>query len=134
MALAWLCAAAMLGGCGYHVGGQAVVIPKTVKTIAVEPFQNSTARFKLARLLSDNIAQELVTRTKYRIVADPKEADAVLRGTLINFTSYGIASDPSGHATGAQAIVVLQVTLTEKATGKALYSQPAGTYSANVTR
>jgi hypothetical protein len=123
MALALLCGS--LAGCGYHTGGHAVLIPQSVKTIAVEPFQNNTVRFKLARLLSDNIAQELVTRTKYRIVSDPKDADAILRGTLISFTSYGIASDPSGHATGAQAIVTVAVSLTERATGKVLYSNPA---------
>jgi hypothetical protein len=117
-------AALALSACGYHVQGQPVVIPKDVHTIAVVPFQNNTTRFKLARLLSDNIAQEMIARTKYKIVSDPNQADVVLRGVLLTFTSYGIASDPSGHATGAQAIITLQITLTERATGKVLYSRP----------
>lgn len=119
-----LWASLLLTACGYHVAGQATVIPKDVHTIAVVAFQNNTPRFKLARLLSDGMAQELVTRTKYTVVSDPAKADVVLKGVLLNFTSYGIASDPSGHATGAQAIVQIQFTVTDRATGKVLFTLP----------
>ena len=40
------------GCCGYHVGGNAQWMPKTVKTIAIPAFANGTLRYKLARLLA----------------------------------------------------------------------------------
>ena len=35
--------------CGYHVGGHADLMPKTIKTIAIPAFGNDTTRYKLAR-------------------------------------------------------------------------------------
>ena len=40
-------AAASLSGCGYHVGGHANLLPKTIKTIAVPAFANVTPSFRL---------------------------------------------------------------------------------------
>lgn len=114
-----------LAGCGYHVGNNTQWMPKTVHTIAVPAFANGTLRYKLARLLPEDIVSELHARTKYVIVADPKQADAVLHGTLATFGAYPIIFDPiSGRATGVEVVVTIQVTLTERATGKVLLSRP----------
>lgn len=114
-----------LAGCGYHVGNNTQWMPKTIHTVAVPAFTNGTLRYKLARLLPEDVVTELHTRTKYVIVADPKQADAVLKGTLANFTAYPIIFDPvSGRATGVEVVVTLQITLTERATGKVLLNRP----------
>jgi hypothetical protein len=125
-----LCIAALFAtGCGYHVGGKADLIPKNIKTIAIPAFANGTERYKLARLLAVNVTQEFISRTKYNIVADPNQADAVLKGTLSRFLVSQVISDPvSGRATGAEIVVTLQVTLTERATGKVLFTQPSQEY------
>ncbi len=118
-----LISAAFLTACGYHVGGQGALIPKSIKTIAVPAFTNNSNYPKLARLLPTDIARELISRTHYTIIADPSQADAVLEGSLVNYTSYGTIVDPiSGRATAAQLVVTLNVTLTERLTGKTLYS------------
>jgi hypothetical protein len=117
--------AAMLCGCGYHVGGKADLLPKSVKTIAVMPFGNNTTRYKLAERLPADITREFISRTRYSIVADPNRADAVLTGAVVNFGAYPTIFDPaSGRATGVQAVVSLQLTLTERATGAVLFSRP----------
>lgn len=123
----WLpLAAMMLGGCGYHVAGHADLMPKTVKTIAVPAFGNITTRYQLARLLPADITHEFISRTRYRIVADPSQADAVLNGTLTNFLSIPAIVDPStGRATGVEIIVQMQLTLTDRATGKVLFQRPS---------
>src|SRR5580698_3902916 len=121
-----LCLAALASGCGYHVGGKADLMPKSVKTIAIVPFSNATPRYKLARLLPTNIASEFVSRTKYNIVADPNQADAVLKGSLSVVNIFQVISDPAtGRATGAEIVVIIQVTLTERATGKVLFTRPS---------
>jgi len=117
-------AAGLTAGCGYHVSGHGDLMPKTVKTIAVMPFANITVRYQLARMLPAEIGHEFITRTKYHIVADATQADAVLTGTLSNFAYYPTIFDPvSGRATAVDVIVTLQVTLTNRATGTAIFSR-----------
>jgi outer membrane lipopolysaccharide assembly protein LptE/RlpB len=122
-----LCVAvALASGCGYHVAGKADLMPKNIKTIAILPFANGTPRYNLARLLPTDIGQEFILRTKYNIVADPNQADAVLKGSLANFVVFQVISDPAtGRATGAEIIVTIQVTLTDRVTGKVLFSRPS---------
>jgi Lipopolysaccharide-assembly len=108
--------------CGYHVSGHGDLLPKTIKTIAVPAFGNLTARYKLARTLPTDITRELLSRTSYKIVADPNQADAVLTGTLHNFVAYPTIS-AGGRSTTVEAVVTLQITLTNRATGAVLFSR-----------
>jgi outer membrane lipopolysaccharide assembly protein LptE/RlpB len=117
-------ACAALGGCGYHVAGRADLMPKTIKTIAIPAFGNTTTRYQLARLLPTDLTREFLSRTRYAIVADPAQADAVLTGALTNFAAFAAVADPvSGRATGVQVIVTMQLTLTERSTGKVLFQR-----------
>ena len=120
-----LFAAASLSGCGYHVGGHTNLLPKTIKTIAVPAFGNITPSYRLPVLLAGDVTRELISRTRYSIVADPNQADATLTGVVANFVSYPTIFDPiSGRATGVQAIVTLQLTLTDRQSGKVIFSRP----------
>ena len=124
----FLCASAIMlvlfTSCGYHVAGHADLMPKSVKTIAVPAFGNPTTRFQIARMLPEDVAHEFISRTRYQIVADPTQADAVLRGVVNNYGAYPTVVDPvTGRATGVQVVVTLQITLTERATGKVLYQR-----------
>jgi hypothetical protein len=122
IALAASCAA----GCGYRIGDHGDLMPATVKTIAIPAFTNITARYKLARLLPQDIGRELLSRTRYRVVADPGQADAVLTGALDNFSANATIYDPaSGRATAAEAVVTLHVALKDRRTDKVLFSTPA---------
>jgi len=114
---------AALAACGYHISGQGDLIPKTVRTIAVTPMP--TSRYQLARLLPADITRELIAHTKYKVIDDPSQADAVLSGRVLNFSNFPTLFDPStGRATSVQVVVNLQFTLTERATGKTLFSRP----------
>ena len=117
--------AGLLAGCGYHVAGRADLMPKNIKNIAIPAFGNITTRYQLARLLPADITHEFISRTRYRIVADPNGADAVLTGTLTNFIPIPSVVDPqTGRATGVEVIVQMQLTLTDRATGKILFQRP----------
>jgi outer membrane lipopolysaccharide assembly protein LptE/RlpB len=119
-----LLALCLTTACGYHVAGKADLVPKTIKTIAIPALGNGTTFQKLPVLLTFDITREFLSRTRYNIVADPNHADAVLTGALVNLTNYPVVSDPdSGRATGVQLIAVLQLTLTDRSTGKVLFSR-----------
>jgi len=120
---ACLAAAAALTGCGYHISGQADLMPKTIRTIAVTPMPSP--RYQLARILPADIGRELISRTKYKLIDDPKQADAVLGGHVVNVGSFPILFDPAtGRATSVLVIVNVQFAVTERTTGKTLFSQP----------
>ena len=77
-----LVVALTLSGCGYHIVGQANVLPKTIKIIAVPEFGNGTAQYRLPVLITADVTRELISRTKYTVVADQSMADAVLVGAI----------------------------------------------------
>jgi RNase P/RNase MRP subunit p29 len=113
-------------GCGYRVAGRSDIMPQTIHTIAVTPFVNKTIQYKLARRLPADITRELIERTRYKVVTDPKTADAVLDGAVLNFVSYPVIADQqTGRATVVQCSAYLKVTLTERATGKVLFTRPS---------
>jgi outer membrane lipopolysaccharide assembly protein LptE/RlpB len=117
--------AASLAGCGYHVGGKADLLPADIRTIAIPAFANNTNRYKLTEKLPGAITHEFLTRTRYRIVAKPEEADAVLSGTVLNVISAPTIFDStSGRAAGIQISVILSLTLKDRA-GKVLFTRPA---------
>jgi Lipopolysaccharide-assembly len=115
----------VLISCGYRFAGTADAMPKTVHTVSIPAFTNLTTRYRLTDQLPDIISREFITRTRYRVISDPKTADAVLRGTVINYAFYPTIFDPAtGRAAFAELHVTLSVTLTERDTGKVLFSRP----------
>ena len=116
----------LLSSCGYRFAATDNVLPKTVHTVSIPAFTNLTTRYKLTDQLPEIISREFITRTRYRVVSDPNTADAVLNGTVINYSFYPTIYDPAnGRAALAELHVTLAVTLTERATGKKLFSRPS---------
>ena len=121
--LLMLVSIAAISSCGYHVVGHTDLLPQEIRTIAIPAFSNATTRYKLTDRLPEALAREFIARTRYRVVSDPNKADAVLRGTVLNYVSG--ATIVVQNATAVDVHVYLQVTLTERATGKVLFTRPA---------
>jgi len=116
-------AALSVGGCGYQLAGRADLLPKNIHTIAVPAFRNVTIRYKLTDRLPAAIAREFLSRTRYAIVSNPEEADAVLYGTVTNYNAYPTVFDPAtGRASAVQLSVILTVTLQQRG-GAVLYQR-----------
>lgn len=115
----------LLASCGYHIAGKADLVPKNIHSIAIPAFGNVTLRYRLTDRLPEAISQEFIARTRYKIVNDPNQADAVLRGAVINFLAFPILFDEvTGRASGLQVNVTMQVSLVERATGKVIFTRP----------
>jgi len=113
-----------LGGCGYHVAGTTNALPKTIVSIAVPAFGNVTTQYRVSDFLGSAVTRELISRTQYKVTANPDGADAVLSGAVVNFISYPtILDNNSGRNTAVQVIVTVSVTLRDKA-GVVLFSRP----------
>jgi hypothetical protein len=116
----------LLVSCGYRFAETDNVLPKTIHTVAIPAFTNLTTRYKLTDQLPEVISREFITRTRYRVVSNPDSADAVLRGVVTNYSVYPTIYDPeTGRAAFAELRVTMAITLTERATGKVLFSRPA---------
>ncbi|HEU0119000.1 MAG TPA: LPS assembly lipoprotein LptE [Bryobacteraceae bacterium] len=114
----------LLSGCGYHVGGKADLLPKSIQTIAIPALNNLTTRYKFADRLAGALTREFIARTRYQIIADPTQADAVLSGAILTFAAYPTIFDPgTGRAAGVQVIASLQLRLVERATNRILYDR-----------
>lgn len=120
-----LVGALLTASCGYHVTGHADRMPSHIRTIAIPAFSNLTNRYRLSERIPAAIAREFLSRTRYRVVADPNQADATLTGTVANYLSFPHVTDPAtGRATAIQVSVYLQLTLTDRKTGAVLFSRP----------
>jgi len=112
--------------CGYHVAGHANLLPKTAHSICIPAFQNATVHYTITDRLPEAIAREFIARTPYHIVSDPNAADLVLSGSVLNYLAGATVFDPTtGRATAVDVHVYLSLKLTERATGKVIYSRPS---------
>ncbi len=84
-----LIASAGITGCGYHVAGRAGNLPAEWTSIAIPAFKNDTTRYRVEQRFTAAVVRQFVQRTKYRIVQDPANADAVLHGEVVS-----IETDP----------------------------------------
>lgn len=117
-------AAPLAGACGYRVGGKADLLPRTIHTIAIPAFGNITTRYKLSERLPAAIGREFLNRTRYQVVYDPSQGDAILSGSVSNYLSATTIFDQaSGRAAGIQVSVFLNIKLTNRANGDVLYER-----------
>ena len=76
-------------------------------------------------MLAAALTREFISRTRYQIVAEPTDADAVLTGSVVNFFAYPTTFDPqTGRAAGVQVIVYLQLSLRDRSTNAVLFDRP----------
>jgi hypothetical protein len=110
--------------CGYRISGKTDLLPTTVKTIAIPAFGNLTDRYKLTDAIPQALAEEFVSRTRYKVV-DKSRADVVLTGSVLNFSFNPTVFDPTtGRASVAEVHLTLQVKLVDSSTGKVLFQRP----------
>jgi len=117
-------AVAAVSSCGYHVSGKADLVPKSIQTIAIPAFVSTTMRYRLVDVLPQQIGREFIARTRFRVVDNSSEADAVLNGSINAAQVYPTIYDPtSGKATSVQVVVAVTINLLERSTGKVLFSR-----------
>ena len=113
---------AIASGCGYHVAGRSDALPKSIHVIAVPALENKTASYRIEQKLTTAIVHEFLAKTSYRVVPDPANGDAVLRGKVLSVEAAPLLFDTAtGRATTMLVTVKCEVTFEERETGKVLY-------------
>ena len=129
-AAAALAAAAVLAaaGCGYRLRGTGSARPPGIRTVSVPVFKNLTTRYELDVKLTRAVIDELVSRGKVRVGADPAASDAVLEGEITGFIANPIGFTGGNQADRYSIAVTARVTLKDRASAKALFTNPSFIY------
>ena len=113
---------ASLTGCGYHVAGRAGDLPAEWTTIAVPAFKNDTTRYRIEQRFTAAVIRQFVQRTKYKIVQDPDNADAVLHGEVVSIETAPVLFDATtGQVTTMLVTVHTKVQLIATKDEKPVY-------------
>lgn len=113
---------AALGGCGYHLAGRSEALPKSIHVIAVPALENKTTSYRIEQRLTAATVHEFLAKTPFRVVSDPANGDAVLRGKVLSLEAVPLLFDTgTGRATTMLVTVKCEVSFEERETGKILY-------------
>jgi len=123
-----VCVAALLlaaVGCGYHTGGQAVRLPSSVHTLYVPTFTNITQVYGFGQQLTEDVIQELRSRTNYRIVTENDgTADATFTGNATYAAIVPLTYDSqTGRISSGMVIIGMKASLVSRR-GKVLWENP----------
>jgi outer membrane lipopolysaccharide assembly protein LptE/RlpB len=119
---ALLFAALSAVSCGYHVAGHAANLPSEWQTIAVPAFKNDTTRYRIEQRFTQSVIRQFLQRTKYKIVQNAEEADAVLHGEVVTIeTNPMIFNATTGQVTMMLVTVHTKVLLVDNKTQKVVY-------------
>ena len=109
-------------GCGYRVAGRSNSLPKSIRVIAVPALENKTASYRIEQRLTTATVHEFLAKTSYRVVPDPANGDAVLRGKVLSLEAVPLLFDTAtGRATTMVVTLKCEITFEERETGKILY-------------
>jgi outer membrane lipopolysaccharide assembly protein LptE/RlpB len=119
---AWLAAAILLGGCGYHVVGRDSKLPATWKTIAIPALVNKTSEYRVEQRFTQALIQEFLARTSYKIVQNEADADGILKGEVTSIETSPILFDATtGQVTTMLVTIHAKVVLSGRAENKVIY-------------
>jgi Lipopolysaccharide-assembly len=111
-------------GCGYRLAGTGTNVPATARTISIELFRNSSRERGLEVELQRAIEQEFRRRGDLAVVGEG-DSDLVLTGRIRRFWSTPVAFSATLEAVEYQSNLLVSLKLTERATKRVLYQNPA---------
>ena len=86
-------------------------------------FKNKSQTYRIEAKLTAAVVRELNTRTQYRIVSDPADADATMRGSVLSTQIEPLTYDSrTGRASSGVITIRMSVTLTGS-NGEVLFQQ-----------
>lgn len=87
-----IAAALTVAGCGYHIAGRDSTLPKSIHVIAVPALENKTTSYRLEQKLTAATVHEFLAKTPYKVVSNPEDGDAVLRGKVLSLEAVPLLS------------------------------------------
>ncbi|MEP7214209.1 MAG: LptE family protein [Acidobacteriota bacterium] len=99
-------------------------LPAHIKTVAVPAFQFEAKglRYRVETRFTEAVIKEIIRRGNgLKVQGSPKGADAVIEGTIRDFTFSGVLLDREGRARVYEVTIVSAVTIRDLKENKILY-------------
>jgi Lipopolysaccharide-assembly len=117
-------ALSVVSGCyGFSGGGG---LPRTLKTVAIQPFDNQTAAPELQRELFEQLRNVMRDRLNLREAPEAR-ADLVVRGTIVNYDvdlPLGASADGRNTASNRRRLqLTIDIEIVESATSRVLLTK-----------
>lgn len=110
------------GPCGYQTAGGGKALPQHIQTIAVQTFRNDSVRYKVDQRFTSAVTSEILRRTsRFKLVSDPTEADAVLSGNIRNFSFRSVLLDNNSRTRVFEITITASVVLRDQTENRVLF-------------
>ena len=99
-------------------------LPKHIKTVAVPAFQFEARalRYRVSSRFTEAVSKEIIRRGNgLKVQGSPTGADAVIEGTVRDFSFTGVLLDRDGRARVYEVTIVSAVTIRDLKENKILY-------------
>jgi len=119
-----LLAIVSLAGCaGYQIGTKSLY-PTDIHTVYVPIFESDSYRRELGEWLTEAIAKEIELKTPYKVVANPKHADTILSGKILQDTKRIIVTDQYSDPRQIEMRMVVEATWIDRRGQVIRHGQP----------
>lgn len=100
-----LLGAPVLQACGgYALVGKGVNLDPSIKRIGVPVFKDASGKAGLDQKITERVIEELLKRGHFDVVPDATGVDALVEGSIVNYTSQPVGFSTEGGTTaGTQA-------------------------------
>ena len=122
----------LIAGCGYHTAGSSAHLPKTVSTMAVPVFQNSTQSYHTELAFTQAVIRELTSRTPYTILNSDRDtnadADATIHGTIVTFQIVPLTYNSQTGQSSSFLVTINAAVKVNDRNGRLLYENTHYTF------
>lgn len=108
-------------GCGYTLSS---VIPGHIRTVAIPVFANSTVEFGIAEDVTRAV-QDAFQANGRLTTASERQADSVLRGTVLSYRNQVFGYTQQERATSYEVVLTLRVTFRDLVKNRDLWKEDA---------
>ena len=112
-------------GCGYVLAGRGSFLPSYVNAIGIPPFINRTSVFNLETQLTQKVQSEFIGRSRYQVLNDSTNADAVLTGEIVSVVAAPVSFSPGQIASRYTITMSARVELRDVRDNKVLWENPS---------
>lgn len=100
-----------ISGCGYALVGTQSSLPSYMKKIAIPVFENTTSRYQLEVIVTNQVIQKFQKYKNVAISTSEEDADAILLGKITNYRQYSISYNPDGTSSEYRIEIAAEIVL-----------------------
>ena len=112
---------AALFGCGYSFVQRGESLDSLIQKVYIAPFVNKTSQAELEYYFRSAFMNTFIQNSRFKMARDVHEADAVVRGTILNYNTTPLARLRDDLAAEERATVVMEVVFEDNINGKILW-------------